>query len=84
MFAQVFPEIGDRGVDSLYGIIYPPQVAIVGFGLVAPKPILVGDRVEARHAMTATLAADHRVTDGHLGSLFLNAIAALLQEPDRL
>jgi pyruvate dehydrogenase E2 component (dihydrolipoamide acetyltransferase) len=76
--------LGDRGVDSLYGIIYPPQVAIVGFGRVAAKPVVVGDRVEARPAITATLAADHRVSDGHLGSLFLNAIAEKLQEPDKL
>jgi pyruvate dehydrogenase E2 component (dihydrolipoamide acetyltransferase) len=34
--------------------------------------------------MAGTLAADHRVTDGHVGSLFLNEIAALLQEPERL
>jgi pyruvate dehydrogenase E2 component (dihydrolipoamide acetyltransferase) len=76
--------LGDRGVDSLFGIIYPPQVAIVGFGRTTAKPIVVADRVEARQTMTATLAADHRVTDGHLGSLFLNTIAGLLQEPDKL
>lgn len=76
--------LGDRGVDSLYGIIYPPQVAIIGFGRVAPKPVVVADRVEARPTMAATLAADHRVSDGHLGGLFLNAVDALLQEPEKL
>ena len=76
--------LGDRGVDSLYGVIYPPQVTIVGFGRVAAKPVVVDGNVAARPVMAATLAADHRVTDGHIGSLFLNAIAALLQEPDKL
>ena len=76
--------LGDRGVESLYGIIYPPQVAIVGFGRVTKKPVAVGDKIELRSIMTATLAADHRVSDGHLGSRFLREIDALLQEPSRL
>ena len=76
--------LGDRGVDSLYGVIYPPQVAIVGFGRVAPKPVVVEGQIEARPIMATTLAADHRATDGHLGSLFLNAVDALLQEPEKL
>jgi pyruvate dehydrogenase E2 component (dihydrolipoamide acetyltransferase) len=76
--------LGDRGVDSLFGVIYPPQVAILGFGRVVRKPVAVGDEIRIRPVMAATLAADHRVTDGHLGSLFLNEIGALLQEPSRL
>jgi pyruvate dehydrogenase E2 component (dihydrolipoamide acetyltransferase) len=76
--------LGERGVESLYGIIYPPQVAIVGFGKTTPQPVSVDGKVEARAMMTTTLAADHRATDGHLGSRFLNEIAALLQEPETL
>ena len=76
--------LGERGVDSLFGVIYPPQVAILGFGRVVRKPIAVGDEVKIRPLMAATLAADHRVSDGHFGSLFLNEVAALLQEPERL
>jgi pyruvate dehydrogenase E2 component (dihydrolipoamide acetyltransferase) len=76
--------LGERGVDSLFGVIYPPQVAILGFGRIARKPLAIGDEVKVRPVMAGTLAADHRVTDGHVGSLFLNEIAALLQEPERL
>jgi pyruvate dehydrogenase E2 component (dihydrolipoamide acetyltransferase) len=76
--------LGERGVDSLFGVIYPPQVAILGFGRITRKPIAVGDDVKIRPMAALTLAADHRVSDGHLGSLFLNEIAALLQEPERL
>lgn len=76
--------LGDRGVESLYGIIYPPQVAIVGFGRAVRKPVVIGDRIEPRSVVVATLAADHRVSDGHLGSLFLKQIDALLQEPAKL
>jgi len=76
--------LGDRGVESLYGVIYPPQVAIVGFGRTVRKPAVVGDRIEARETMTATLAGDHRVSDGHLGGRFLREIDILLQEPAKL
>jgi len=31
-----------------------------------------------------TLAADHRVSDGHAGALFLAEIGKLLQEPEKL
>ncbi len=76
--------LGERGVESLFGIIYPPQVAIVGFGTMTPRPVAVGDKIEIRPVMTATLAADHRVTDGHLGARFLREIDARLQEPENL
>jgi pyruvate dehydrogenase E2 component (dihydrolipoamide acetyltransferase) len=76
--------LGERGVDSLFGVIYPPQVAILGFGRIVRKPVAIGDEVKVRPVMSGTLAADHRVTDGHAGSLFLNEITALLQEPERL
>ena len=76
--------LGDRGVEILYGIIYPPQVAIVGFGRIKSRPVDVAARVEVRPILSATLAADHRVTDGHLGSRFLNEIAVRLQEPEKL
>ena len=76
--------LGERGADSLFAIIYPPQVAIIGFGRIVTKVVAVGDKVEIRPMMAATLAADHRVSDGHVGSLFLNEIAMLLQEPEKL
>lgn len=76
--------LGERGVESLYGVIYPPQVAIVGFGTIMRKPAVVGDSVIPRDIMSATLSADHRVSDGHAGGRFLRMINALLQEPAKL
>ncbi|NYZ14875.1 2-oxo acid dehydrogenase subunit E2 [Azospirillum sp. RWY-5-1] len=76
--------LGERGVDSVFGVIYPPQVAIVGFGRPVERPWAVSGRVELRTVVTATLAADHRVSDGHAGALFLAEIDRLLQEPDSL
>lgn len=76
--------LGERGVESLFGVIYPPQVAIVGFGKVVARPWIVDGAIAPRSVVTITLAADHRVSDGHAGALFLARIGELLQEPDKL
>jgi pyruvate dehydrogenase E2 component (dihydrolipoamide acetyltransferase) len=73
--------LGDRGADSVLGVIYPPQVAIVGFGRVATRPWVVGGAAVARPLVTLTLAADHRASDGHLGGKLLGAIDEILQKP---
>jgi pyruvate dehydrogenase E2 component (dihydrolipoamide acetyltransferase) len=64
--------LGEGGVETVFGVIYPPQVALVGFGGLKQQSVV------------ASLAADHRVSDGHRGSLFLAEIAKLLQEPEKL
>lgn len=76
--------LGDRGADQLYGVIYPPQVAIVGIGTPAMRPWVEGAKVVPRLTALITLAADHRVSDGRRGALFLSTIARHLQEPDTL
>jgi pyruvate dehydrogenase E2 component (dihydrolipoamide acetyltransferase) len=76
--------LGDRGVESVYGVIYPPQVAIVGFGKIVERPWAAEGGLFVRPVVTATLAADHRVSDGHRGGLFLDAVDRLLQEPEKL
>jgi pyruvate dehydrogenase E2 component (dihydrolipoamide acetyltransferase) len=76
--------LGDQGVDAVHGVIYPPQVALVGFGRVREQPAAVDGLVGVRPVMTATLAADHRNSDGHRGGLLLIAIDRHLQEPENL
>jgi pyruvate dehydrogenase E2 component (dihydrolipoamide acetyltransferase) len=76
--------LGERGVEALYGVIYPPQVAIVGFGKVVTRPWVTDGAIGPRPIVTITLAADHRVSDGHAGALFLAEIGKLLQEPEKL
>jgi pyruvate dehydrogenase E2 component (dihydrolipoamide acetyltransferase) len=76
--------LGEQGVETVFGIIYPPQVAIVGFGKVVERPWVVGGTVVPRPLLTATLSADHRVSDGHRGGLFIAAVERRLQEPERL
>jgi pyruvate dehydrogenase E2 component (dihydrolipoamide acetyltransferase) len=76
--------LGDMGVETAFGVIYPPQVALVAFGRIVERPWAVGGRVEVRPVLSATLSADHRAVDGHRGGLFLSAVERLLQEPERL
>lgn len=76
--------LGERGVETLFGVIYPPQVAIVGFGRVVQRPWAIGEAIQVRPLVTTTLAADHRVSDGHRGALFLARIGERLQHPEAL
>lgn len=76
--------LGDRGADEVHGLIHPPQVALVGFGRVRERPWAEDGMVGVRPTVRATLAADHRVTDGHDGSRFLDALDRLLQHPEDL
>ena len=76
--------LGDEGVELVQGVIYPPQVALVGFGRVAERAWAENGWVRAMPVVTASLAADHRASDGHRGALFLAEIARLLQAPERL
>jgi pyruvate dehydrogenase E2 component (dihydrolipoamide acetyltransferase) len=76
--------LGDRGVETVYGVIYPPQVALVGLGRVVDQPWVENGMLGIRPVLTATLAADHRATDGHRGALFLEALNRNLQEVEKL
>ncbi len=76
--------LGDQGVDAVFGVIYPPQVALVGFGQQAQRVCVIDGGIRVVTAVQATLAADHRASDGHRGALFLKAINELLQQPDLL
>lgn len=76
--------LGDRGVEGVLPIIYPPQVAIVGFGRIIEQPWVHDGTIVPRAILQMTLAADHRVSDGHRGGLFLNALAEKLNAPEGL
>jgi pyruvate dehydrogenase E2 component (dihydrolipoamide acetyltransferase) len=76
--------LGDLGVESAYAIIYPPQVAIVGFGRIVERPWVLDGRIEPRSVVTVSVSADHRATDGREAGLFLTAIDRALQAPEAL
>lgn len=76
--------LGEHGVEAIYGVIFPPQVALVGFGSIVERPWAVDGLLGVRPVVTATLSADHRASDGHRGALFLTAIAEHLNRPEVL
>jgi pyruvate dehydrogenase E2 component (dihydrolipoamide acetyltransferase) len=76
--------LGERGAETVIGVIYPPQVAIVGFGRIVERPWAVDDALAVRPVVSLSLAADHRASDGHRGGLLLTEIERLLQEPEAL
>jgi pyruvate dehydrogenase E2 component (dihydrolipoamide acetyltransferase) len=76
--------LGDQGVEAVHGVIYPPQVALVGFGRVVDRPWAVDGMLTVRPVATLTLAADHRATDGFTGARFLNDVDRHLQTPEEL
>jgi pyruvate dehydrogenase E2 component (dihydrolipoamide acetyltransferase) len=76
--------LGDRGCEAVWPVINPPQVAIVGFGAIVDRPWAEGSTIAVHPTVVASLAADHRVSDGHRGGLFLSTIDHLLREPEKL
>lgn len=76
--------LGDLGVESVYGVIYPPQLAVIGLGAIMDKPWAEGDTLSVRKVMQATIAGDHRATDGRVGAQFLEKLNKFLQNPKEL
>ncbi|WJV44754.1 dihydrolipoamide acetyltransferase family protein [Streptomyces flavofungini] len=76
--------LGEHGAESVYGVIHPPQVALVGFGTVVERPWAVDGLIGVRPVVTATLSADHRASDGATGARFLTTVGRLLRHPEKL
>ncbi|MFD8705116.1 dihydrolipoamide acetyltransferase family protein [Kitasatospora sp. NPDC059648] len=76
--------LGDQGVEAVFGVIYPPQVALVGLGKVVERPWAADGMLGVRPVVTATLSADHRASDGATGARYLAAFDGLLQRPEEL
>jgi pyruvate dehydrogenase E2 component (dihydrolipoamide acetyltransferase) len=76
--------LGDLGAEVVYGVIYPPQVAIVGFGRILDQPWVSDGAVVVRPVVRATVAADHRASDGAHGARFLTLLQRALERPGEL
>ncbi len=62
-------------------IIRPPEVAIVGFGSIADRPLAVGGEVVVRPVLPYAVSVDHRVLDGDVLCAFSAALAETLTHP---
>ena len=76
--------LGETGVESVLGVIYPPQVALVGFGRIDVRPWVEDGTVRAAPLAVASLSADHRASDGIRGARFLAELRERLQHPEEL
>ncbi|MFT6987387.1 MAG: pyruvate dehydrogenase E2 component (dihydrolipoamide acetyltransferase) [Psychromonas sp.] len=76
--------IGERGAEQMFAVIYPPQVAIIALGSAHQEAMVIDGIVQARSIIEATLAADHRVSDGHIGARLLYQLNQQLQKPEQL
>ena len=76
--------LGDMGVEKVYGVIYPPQVALVGFGKISDGVWVDNGMIGVRPILHATIAGDHRATDGRTGAEFLDILDKLLRLPEKL
>jgi len=57
---------------------------LVGFGSITPQATVIQGKVRVQPMLCASLAADHRVSDGHRGALFLAELRDILQDPKAL
>lgn len=73
--------LGAYGVESLIGIINPPQAAILGVGSVMAQPVVRDGELAVGQVMKIALSADHRVSDGAEGARFIKEIQGLLENP---
>ncbi|MGB5082979.1 MAG: dihydrolipoamide acetyltransferase family protein [Burkholderiales bacterium] len=76
--------LGEQGVEAVFGVIYPPQVALVGFGRLETRPWAEGGALRAEPLVTASLSGDHRASDGIRGARFLAGLRERLQHPEEL
>jgi pyruvate dehydrogenase E2 component (dihydrolipoamide acetyltransferase) len=76
--------LGDTGAEAMTGVIFPPQVALIGLGAPHLRPWVVEGEVVPRHVVTLTVSADHRVSDGRQVARFIAAFEAAVQSPEEL
>lgn len=76
--------LGDGGADEVLGLIYPPQVAIIGFGGIRDRPVAVDGMCTVHPTVRVSVGGDHRATDGLVANRFLSLLDQRLQDPESL
>ena len=79
--------ISNGGVfGSMMGtpIINLPQAAILGMHATKMRPVVVGNKIEARPIMYVALTYDHRIIDGREAVVFLKTITEHIEDPRRM
>lgn len=76
--------LGESGPEEMIGVIFPPQVAILGLGAPQIRPWVVDGKIVPRTVVTLCVSADHRVVDGGQVARFITAFETLIQAPEEL
>ncbi|MGE5619163.1 MAG: 2-oxo acid dehydrogenase subunit E2 [Sphingomonadaceae bacterium] len=76
--------LGSYGVDGFTPIINSPEVAILGVGRIAEKPVIHENEIARRSTMVLSLTIDHRVVDGAPAAEFMRTLKELIENPYRL
>ena len=72
---------GSLGGRYASPIIRSPEAAIVGFGSIRQRPIVVDGQVVARPTLPIAVACDHRLIDGDVMTAFQEHVIQLLTDP---
>ena len=73
--------LGTTGIELFTPIINPPQIAILGVGMVQRRPVVVGDALAIRPSVYLCLVFDHRAVDGVPAANFLQELQRLFEKP---
>ncbi|MFD1031119.1 dihydrolipoamide acetyltransferase family protein [Metaplanococcus flavidus] len=76
--------IGSAGGQWFTPVINHPEVAILGIGRIAEKPVVKNGEIVAAPVLALSLSFDHRMIDGATAQHALNHIKRLLSEPELL
>lgn len=76
--------LGMFGIDEFTAIINPPDSCILAVGAAKETVIAEKGEVKVAHIMKVTLSCDHRSVDGAVGSMFLQSLKELLENPLKL
>lgn len=72
--------MGMLDVENFCAIINPGESAILAVSSAMPVPVVKDNQIVIRNMMKVTLSCDHRVIDGAMGALFVNAIKKKLED----
>ena len=73
--------LGMYNIPSFKAIVNPPQSCIIAVGAGEKRAIVTGDKVSIANMMTVTMSCDHRVIDGSVAALLLNALKKYIEKP---
>jgi pyruvate dehydrogenase E2 component (dihydrolipoamide acetyltransferase) len=73
--------LGMYGIKNFNAIVNPPQGCILAVGAISKRAVVIDNQIAIRAIMDVSISCDHRVVDGAVGALFLNAFKKYIESP---